>query len=139
MAKTSEVFTSKYLKVEDLQKKKRHLTIRDVPVEKVGDDEKFVLYFYETEKTFVLNRTNAGMMEMLTGSEESDDWIGTRITLKPDMTSYQGKPTPCIRIDSELPEQKTIVGNNGQAPQPVRQGVAAGAPVDEDDDDSIPF
>jgi len=108
MPTISETYTSssQSLKVEDLQKKKVSLTIKDVQVKKFDEQPKFVVAFEETEKTFVLNKTNAHMMEMLTDSEDSDDWIGVRITLKPSMTEFQGKPTPCIRICDELPEQK---------------------------------
>lgn len=98
---------SSFLNVEDLQGRKVAVTISDAPVEDVGEDKKIVLYFEGKEKKLPLNITNARMMEMLTGSDDSDAWVGTTITLKPDITQYQGKPTKCIRIDSELPQQAT--------------------------------
>jgi hypothetical protein len=98
---------SSFLKVEDLQGRKVNVTIERAPVEKVGEDNKIVLYFEGKDKKFPLNITNARMLEMLTGSDDSDNWVGTAITLKPDITTYQGKPTKCIRIDSELPQQTT--------------------------------
>lgn len=93
---------SKYLKVDDLQKKRVGLTITGCDVQTVGEDKKLVLSFYETEKQFVLNMTNARMLEMLTGTDDYTAWVGNRIILRPDITSFGGKPTPCIRIDSEL-------------------------------------
>jgi hypothetical protein len=115
---------SSFLKVEDLQGRKVSVTISDAPVEKVGEDNKIVLYFEGKDKKFPLNITNARMMEMLTESDNSDDWVGTTITLKPDITQYQGKPTKCIRIDSELPEQ------------PKR---AATRPIPREEREPIPF
>jgi hypothetical protein len=96
---------SKFLKVDDLQRRKVQVTIADATVEAVGEANKIVLSFQGKDKVLPLNITNARMLEFLTGSDNSDDWIGLTITLKPDMTTYQGKPTPCIRIDSELPAQ----------------------------------
>lgn len=123
---------SAFLKVEDLKKRKVNVTITGAPVEKVGDDDKIVLYFDGTEKKFPLNITNARLMEMLTGSDDSDAWVGTTITLKPDMTTYQGKPTPCIRIDSELPPQQQ------QAPRPSSPPQGFGQRQDAASND-IPF
>lgn len=96
---------SKFLKVDDLQKKRVALTILNVEQQTIGEQKKLVLSFRETDKTLVLNVTNARMLEMLTDSDNTDDWLDLRIVLRPDITSYNGKPTPCIRIDSELPDQ----------------------------------
>jgi hypothetical protein len=105
MAKLDDVFPSNYLKVDDLKGRKVSVTIDRVEIEKVGTDNKPVAYFKETNKSFTLNKTNARMIAMLVGSDDTDDWRGRRITLRPDMTTFQGKPTPCIRVDSELPGQ----------------------------------
>lgn len=100
---------SDFLKVDDLQKKRHNLTILNCEVKTIGEDNKLVLSFQETEKQFVLNVTNARMLEMLTETDDYVQWIGTMITLRPDITNYNGKPTPCIRIDSELPEAAPLV------------------------------
>src|SRR5690349_16431771 len=65
--------SSSFLKVEDLQGRKVSVVISDAPVEKVGEDNKIVLYFEGKDKKFPLNITNARMMEMLTDSDNSDD------------------------------------------------------------------
>jgi hypothetical protein len=95
---------SKFLKVDDLEGKKLPLTITGCDIQSVGEDKKLVLSFHETEKTLVLNVTNARMLEMLTGSDDYTQWVGNRIILRRDIASFNGKPTPCIRIDSELAE-----------------------------------
>lgn len=128
MAKIGDTYesNSQFLKVDDLRGQKVAVTISDAPVEKVGEDNKIVLHFEGKDKKLPLNITNARMMEMLTGSDDSDNWVGTTITLKPDITQYQGKPTKCIRIDSELPQQRAA-----RPAPPPRQHVA--------DTEEIPF
>jgi hypothetical protein len=121
MAKLNQIFTSPSLKVEDLNKKRVNLTIKEVEIKEFDGDQKPVLHFEETEKTFVCNKTNSNMIASLTEQDDTDDWVGYRITLRPDMTTFNGKPTPCIRVDSELPEQK------GRKAKAVK------------DDDGIPF
>jgi hypothetical protein len=104
--KLNSIFTSPSLKVEDLNKKRVNLTIKEVEIKEFDGDQKPVLHFEETEKTFVCNKTNSNMIASLTEEDDTDNWAGYRITLRPDMTTFNGKPTPCIRVDSELPEQK---------------------------------
>lgn len=108
--KLGDAFPSNFLKVDDLKGRRVNLTIDKVAMEKVGNDNKLVAHFKETDKKLGLNKTNANMIAMLLGSDDTDEWNGSRITLKPDMTTYQGKPMPCIRVESELPKQ-----NNAQA------------------------
>lgn len=116
MPSYKETYSSKsdFLKVEDLQKKRVALTILNCEPKAIGEDKKLVLSFHESEKQLVLNVTNARMLEMLTDSDNTDDWVDVKIILRPDITSYNGKPTPCIRIDSELPEQKSIPAGRGE-------------------------
>lgn len=120
--KLDQVFKSASLKAEDLKGRRRTLTISEVEIKDFGDGQpKPIFHFEETEKTFVANKTNSMTLASLTGSDDTDDWTGWCITLRPDMTQYQGKPMPCIRVDSELPEQKNGKKTGG------------------DDDDDIPF
>jgi hypothetical protein len=116
---------SNYLKVEDLSGQKVHVTIKDANIETLGDDKKIVLDFVEgSGKRLALNITNARMCAMLFDTEDHKSWIGGRITLKPDITSFKGSPTKCIRVDSELPTQpsgwqpKTVVPQREQATDP---------------------
>lgn len=103
---------SNFLKYDDLDKKRVALTILNVEQKTIGDDTKLVLAFKETPKQLVLNVTNCRMLEMLTGSDDTDHWLDKKIILRPDITNFQGKPTPCIRIDSELPEQIPDIPTN---------------------------
>lgn len=97
--KVSEAFPSKFLKAEDLRGRKAEVKIKNVEMEKIGDDYKPVLYFSGKEKTLTLNKTNALMIAKIIGSDDMDDWIGQKIVLRPDVTTFQGKPTDCIRVE----------------------------------------
>lgn len=130
MPTINDAFPSKHLKHEDLQGRRVNVVIETYQLEKIGDDKKYVLYFQGKEKGLVLNVTKARMLEMLTGSDDFDKWIGTRITLRPGITTFQGQAKKCIEIDSELPDQ------NSQ--QPPRRPVAP-PPQQDLDDNEIPF
>lgn len=130
--KLGEAFPSSFIKVDELKGRKVNLTISTVVYEKVGNDNKLVAHFKETEKKLGLNKTNANMLAMLLGSDDTDNWAGAKVTLKPDMTTFQGKPMPCIRIDSELPQQNNAAAIAAQARNPVEVFAQA-------DPNEIPF
>jgi hypothetical protein len=103
--KISEAFPSNFLKVDDLGGKRLKLTIKSVSMEEVGDAQKPVVFFREHEKGLVLNKTNAAMIEEITGSDEMDHWARTQIILYPARVDFQGKRVPAIRV--EEPAKKT--------------------------------
>jgi hypothetical protein len=74
---------SKFLKKEDAPQPKL-FTVRDVIREKVGEDQKFIMYFEEEEKGLVLNKTNIVMASDTFGSDDSDNWVGRKIVLYTD-------------------------------------------------------
>ena len=59
---------------------------KEVNVAKEGaePDDKWALLFREFEKPMVLNSTNGQIIAAITGSEESDNWIGQKIVLYVD-------------------------------------------------------
>ena len=120
-----------YLKCENLHGKRVLVTIDRVEKEKIGEDQKFVLYFAGKDKGLVLNKTNAESITEIAGTDEMDDWTGHKILLHPDKTKFGGKTVDCIRIAAP----------NGARPAPA----APPEPVfveDEgatDDDDLVPF
>lgn len=114
--------TSNYLKVADLQGRKVNVTIGSAELEDLNGKKMVAIGFKESDKKFTLNRTNANMIAFLLGTEDYTNWIGARITLKPSMTEYQGKATPCIRVADELPPQNT-------QPDPPAQTFAAPPPA----------
>jgi len=103
--KMTELFPSKYLRSSDLNGKSRIAVVDHVTYEEFKNDgraeTKAVLHFKGNgTKPLVANKTNCLLMVSLAGSDDADDWSGTRITLAPCMVSFKGKVTESIRVDS---------------------------------------
>ena len=97
--------TSKYLRAEDFGRKRKQVTVAGVSLDKLGEEEKICLEFEEIEQKLALNKTNARMMVQLAdNNDNAEAWIGMKIILRPDQTTFSGKTVQCIRIDCELPE-----------------------------------
>ena len=126
--KISQLSESKYLKKEDVQPPLT-VTIYGIAKENLArEDEapeyKYVLNFKEQCKPLVLNMTNAQLIAHVTGSEETDDWVGKQVTLYNDPSvSFAGKLTGGIRV---------------QIPQPTMQ-TENPAPIDPAFNDKVPF
>lgn len=79
------------------------VTIRDCKQENVAkegaDPElRWTLVFNELDKPMTLNSTNGQIIQAITGSGESDDWIGKKIVLYRDPNvSFAGKLVGGIR------------------------------------------
>lgn len=103
----NQLSESKYLKKEDCEPP-IDVTITDITHENLareGDPEelKYILNFKEC-KPMVLNPTNAQLIAMATGSEETDDWKGKKVTLWNDKSvSFGGKIVGGIRVKPEAP------------------------------------
>jgi hypothetical protein len=103
--KMTELFPSKYLRSSDLSGKSRIAIIDHVAYEEFKNDgrteTKAVLHFKgNATKPLVCNKTNCLVMVSIAGSDNADDWAGSRITLAPTMVSFKGKVTESIRVDS---------------------------------------
>src|SRR5262249_44486974 len=100
---------SKYLKKEDVTPPVT-ATISKVsgPVNIGGEGAKkmrYMLHFEELDKPMVLNSTNGQLIAQITGSDETDDWIGKRVTLYNDPNvSYGGKLLGGIRVRAPKPK-----------------------------------
>ena len=90
-------FPSDYLQASDLQGRPVTVTMGRVEMGKVGDDHKPILHFQGTDKTLVLNKTNANSIATVYG-DETDNWFGQQIEVYPSETDFQGRRVPCIRI-----------------------------------------
>ena len=105
--KMNEAFPSKWLKGEDLQGKSHKVTIDRVVQEEVGQgadtEVKLVCYFVGKQKGVILNKTNANSIAGRYG-DETDDWSGAEVELRPEMVTFQGKTAPAIRIYPIVPQ-----------------------------------
>lgn len=103
MPKTSEMRESKFLKKEDVGRGML-LTItgclkKNVAKEGSDPELKWCLTFSEEDKPLVLNSTNIQLIEQITGSDDTDYWVGKRIVAYTDPTvSYGGKVIGGIRV-----------------------------------------
>lgn len=99
----SELSESKYLKKTDVEPPIRvtisGLTHENLAKEGEPAENKYILQFSEDVKPLVLNITNGQLIAAVTGSEETDNWIGKQITLYNDPSiSFGGKLTGGIRV-----------------------------------------
>jgi len=111
--KITEVYSTSggFLKAEDIAKpttatiESIELVTKDYGDGK-GEKSQLVLHFVGKEKVLGLNFTNASKLAELTGSPESDDWIGTTIKLFVEKAKVGNEMKNVIRVWPELPEQK---------------------------------
>jgi hypothetical protein len=115
--KISQLFPSKYVKACDLNGKTVTLTIAKLVIEELGHgaekERKPVLYFQKATKGFVLNRTNAMTIAGLYG-DESDDWLGKRISIYPTRIRAFGAMQDTIRVREEIPAQPKSLAHGVQ-------------------------
>lgn len=103
MPKVSDLKQSKYLTKEDCTPAIL-VTIKgyeqvNVALENQAPDMKWALTFQEEPKPLVLNQTNGAIIEVMTGSDDFDAWIGKKIVLYNDPSvMYAGKMTGGIRV-----------------------------------------
>jgi hypothetical protein len=118
--KISEEFPSQYLKAGDLGGREIRCTMARVEREKIGTDNKLVLYFKGKEKGLVLNKTNAGAIGDAYG-DDTDDWFDQPIILFSIKTEYQGKIVDGLRC--RVP---TARDNRQAAPQRPADPISSG-------------
>lgn len=134
MAKANDIYGGgDFLKAADLQGKRHPVTIESWEVKESQFGKQIVLSFVGKDKKFSLNKTNARMITDLLGTDDTDEWIGKTISLRPDKTQNpEGAMVDCIRVDFELPEQV--------AAAPSYTGVSNyGSHVKPQDDSDVPF
>ncbi len=139
-------FPSKYLKAGDLGGKTVRLRITGMSIEAVGKEKENrpVLSFNGTEKTLVLNKTNANTITTLYG-RETDNWIGKDIDLYAAQVEFQGQVGPALRVRGVA--QARPAQNKAALTAAVIEHLDAPPPASEADygtlsgelDDEIPF
>ena len=138
----SSAFPSNYVKAADLKGNNVIVVMARVEMEKIGNDEKPVLYFQGKDKGLVLNRTNSNNISLLYG-DDTDDWAGREIVLFPAMVDFQGKTVEAIRVRGVRAADKS---KGGLAPKPqprafddLKRDSASEPPPREDIGDEIPW
>lgn len=111
MPKIGEMIESKYLKQSDIEDE-REFTIKkigkgNVAREDEPEDMKWMVAFEETKKPMVLNSTNIQLMAKACGSEDTEDWIGKKVTIYVDHNvSFGGKLVGGLRVKVQPPKKK---------------------------------
>lgn len=146
--KIKEQFPSKYISNPDLKGEDRTIKIKDCLLEEVGKEQQPVLYFYGVAKGLVLNKTRAAVIEDELGTDETDDWQGEWITIRPGRTTFGGKMVDTIEVLSG-PAAKKLATAAAEAEAERKGGSkkakaaaakpAAAEETEEVDPDEIPF
>lgn len=136
MANINKVFGGGFLKAEDLNGRNVRVTISDVEVKEFEDGKKLIVHFEGKDKALVCNKTNAIIIEELTGQSDTDDWAGHTVWLVVRKVEFSGKLVPAIRVALEPPAAPApAAARPAPAPRPTPPP-AAGAGLEED---SVPF
>lgn len=103
----NNAFPSKWLKSGDIPEgSDLVLTIKSVGMETVGQgddaEQKPIVYFTDTDKGLVLNKTNANAIAGLYGPETAG-WAGKRIALFATEVQYGSQMTLAIRVRLKAP------------------------------------
>jgi hypothetical protein len=117
-SKPSDLFPSRFLKAEDIGDGDLTVTIQSIFMEELGQDqdEKPVLYFAETKKGLVLNKTNCDAITKLYPGQIGD-WIGKRIALYATEVSFGGKMLMGVRVRLRVPEPQASEPEPASVPQ----------------------
>lgn len=135
--KMDDAYPSKYLKadVDVPEDGQVVMTIDRVTMELLGKgkdaQEKPVVYFLETEKGLVLNKTNWKLIGQALGNDDTDSWDGKKIALYSADVQFGEEMTRGIRVSSRAPRVTT---------RPAPKPAPVAAPPDPDaENDEIPF
>lgn len=142
--KVSEEYPSQYIKASDLGAREIRVTMANVEREKIGTDNKLVLYFKGKQKGLVLNKTNANTIGESYG-DDTDDWYDQPLILFSVKTDYQGKVVDATRCrvptakDNRAAQPKDDPIST--SPQRMTGGVSDNLPPKQMSgmDDDIPF
>jgi hypothetical protein len=133
--KAGSVFGS-YLKAGDLNGRKVPVKIAAWEVAEFDDGKKLVLSFVGREKKLAVNLTNCNSIIEILGTDETDQWVGHVIVLRPDRTMFGAKMVDCVRVEAYVPATTPRPGPAAVAPPPPPP-----PPVEEfiPTDDDVPF
>jgi len=125
----NDAYPSNYLRASDLKGRNIPVVIDRIEQEKVGNDNKMVLYFQNKSKGMILNKTNANNIAALY-SPETDVWAGRQLIIFEAMVDFKGQTVPALRVRGPQPKDQP---RQLQVPPPTT------AKMNGDMDDEIPF
>ena len=140
MANINDVYPSKWLVAADIPGP-TIVTIRKAEIQRFkgqdgkADEDKVIVQFDRYEKAMVCNKTNATTIASFYG-EDTDDWIGERITIFPTKVQWGARLVDAIRVDTKLPKKDKAKAVVTQA---EADAVLAKSSQADDDDLDTPF
>lgn len=135
----NDAYPSRFLSAEDLNGQDVTVTISSVALERIGQGkdavDKLVIGFSGKKKFFVANKTNSRAIAKVLGSDETDEWVGQRITFGPREVEFQGDMVTALRVSLKAPAP--AAPTHGVMGKPVNRAAAAAPkpapePADQD-------
>lgn len=112
------------------------LTVAGVEVKEYEDGKAILVSFNEIEQKFrISNQVNKEMMVEVTGSKNTDNWIGKSVTLYGTTDMYGGKKYNVVRVRPPAPKKtgKAFAGKRQQQYSEINP------PPADDMSDEVPF
>lgn len=115
--KLNEMYPSKYLTADDLGDENHTVTITEAEMVDLGQgndkERKLLLSLKEMSKGLIANKTNCGIIAKVLGSDDTEDWIGKRVTI--GAREVDGPKGPCMAIRVSI---KSPPSNLARKPAP---------------------
>lgn len=89
------------LKADDLKGKEWPMTVEKIDEYQFDDGKKLILNFAATDKSLILNKTNARTIADMHG-QDPEGWKGKEIILYPTTTTFGDQTVPCVRVRDEV-------------------------------------
>lgn len=129
--KIAEMYPGQFLTAADFSGGKvAYPTIKGVSVLQIDGEKKWVMTFHNTEKSLVLNKTNAARIGEWHG-DNTDNWIGKQIGLHAEPVQYRDRTVMGIRVVCPTNPSDRMAEN------PKRQ--SASSPPTQIAEEEIPF
>lgn len=112
--KLNDAFPSNYLKAEDFADGEEKelviakLTIEEMTARDQSKENKPVLHFKDFGKQIVVNATNWKRIAQVTGQDDSDNWVGKKVTLYTEIVDAFGEMKPAIRVKLVSAKQAAV-------------------------------
>lgn len=102
------IFPSRWLNADDLGDRRVEVVIAGATLEEVHNrvtnqkEQKLAIAFEKATKRLLVNKTQAFAMAAIAGSDETDDWVGTKVSLRVGR-ARNGKPTIVVEPPAVTP------------------------------------
>jgi hypothetical protein len=113
--KIGEMIESKYLKQSDVEEETEVTIVKVGQINVAKEDEqpemKWAVRFQEFKKPMVLNGTNIQLLAKACESEDTDDWIGKKVTIYTDPNvTFGGKLVGGLRVRLQVKKKTAVIG-----------------------------